>query len=190
MDLPAMGGRLARMLAADGAELLVTDIDPVKQALAAELGATWIEADQALVTEADVLVPAGIGGILTAEAIAVLTVTAVVGPANNPLAHRSGAEELAARGIVYAPDFVVNAGGVIHLGLMADGVDPSQIEARVRGIGTTLTAVFATARDTGATPLAAAEAIAQARIAAATAAAPGKGPSAVGDSDSDVPHLG
>ena len=81
-------------------------------------------------------------------------------------------------------------GGVIHLGLMADGVDPSQFEARVRGIGTTLTAVFATARDTGATPLAAAEAIAQARIAAATAAAPGKGPSAVGDSDSDVPTWG
>lgn len=82
--LGQVGGRLARMLTGDGAELLVTDIDPGKQSLAEELGAAWIEPDRALVTEADVLIPAGIGGILTAEAIDSLPVRAVVGPANNP----------------------------------------------------------------------------------------------------------
>ena len=64
-------------------------------------------------------VPAGIGGLLTDEVIDALDARAVCGPANNPLADHSGAERLARRGILYAPDFVVNAGGVIYLDLEA-----------------------------------------------------------------------
>lgn len=165
--LGQVGSRLARMLAGHGATLFVTDIDERKRQLADELGARWISPDAALATPADVLVPAGLGGILTDEAIDRLPVKAVVGPANNPLAEHSGAERLAARGILYAPDFVVNAGGVIHLQGMADGLQWPAIAERLTGIGDTLRGVLASARERGVTPLAAAEAIAAERIDAA-----------------------
>lgn len=165
--LGQVGSRLARMLAGHGATLIVTDIDERKRQLADELGARWVAPDAALTTHADVLVPAGLGGILTDEAIDQLPVRAVVGPANNPLAEHSGAERLAARGIVYAPDFVVNAGGVIHLQGMADGLAWPAIAERLTVIGDTVRDVLTSARERGITPLEAAEALAAARIDAA-----------------------
>lgn len=165
--LGQVGGRLATLLSRAGATLTVTDIDASKREFAESLGATWIEPDEALVTPADVLVPAGIGGVLTSEAIAQLPVRAVVGPANNPLADRSGADELAARGIVYAPDFVVNAGGVIYLTLAANGASDQVIDTHVQEIGDTISRVMATARQESITPLEAAEDLAYGRIAAA-----------------------
>jgi leucine dehydrogenase len=162
--LGQVGSRLAARLAAAGAQLSVTDLAESKRALAAELGARWIEPDAALTTPADVFVPAGLGGILTSDAIAALPVRAVVGPANNPLAERTGADELAARGILYAPDFVVSAGGVIHLALTGEGASASALEARIRGIGDTVAEVLTSARVSGITPLAAAEQLALDRI--------------------------
>jgi leucine dehydrogenase len=162
--LGQVGSRLAERLAKAGAELFVTDIAESKRSLAAAIGATWIAPDEALTTPADVFVPAGLGGILTAEAIATLPVRAVVGPANNPLAEHAGADQLAARGILYAPDFVVNAGGVIHLALTGDGADAALIDARLHGIGDTLVEIFTTARSSNITPLAAAEHVALERI--------------------------
>ena len=167
--LGQVGGRLARLLAGHGARLIVTDIDDRKQQLATELDAQWISPDAALTTEADVLVPAGLGGILTDEAIDALPVRAVVGPANNPLADRSGAERLQQRGIVYAPDFVVNAGGVIHLEGIAHGLEWPAIAERLTGIGDTVRSVLTSAREHGTTTLEAAEALAYARIDAARA---------------------
>ncbi|MGY6497554.1 MAG: Glu/Leu/Phe/Val dehydrogenase dimerization domain-containing protein, partial [Microcella sp.] len=119
--LGQVGGRLARRLAAAGASLAVTDIVASRRALAEEIGADWIDVDAALTTPGDLFVPAGLGGVLTDETIDALPVRAVVGPANNPLADRCGAARLAARGILYAPDFLVNAGGVIHLALASKG---------------------------------------------------------------------
>ncbi len=165
--LGQVGSRLARRLAEAGAVLTVTDINPAARALADELGATWIEPDAALTTAADVFVPAGLGGILTAAAIEQLPVRAVCGPANNPLAERSGADALAARGILYAPDYVVNAGGVIHLALTESGDSPDTVDARLRGIGGTLAEVLALAKADGVTPLDAADRLALARVAAA-----------------------
>jgi len=165
--LGQVGSRLARRLADAGGVLTVTDINPAARALADELGATWIDPSAAVTTHADVFVPAGLGGILTAPAIEQLPVRAVCGPANNPLAERAGADALAARGILYAPDYVVNAGGVIHLALTGRGETPAAVDARLRGIGGTLADVLALATVEGITPLDAADRLALARVAAA-----------------------
>jgi leucine dehydrogenase len=165
--LGQVGGRLARLLAADGARLIVADVDPTRRAVAEELGARWVSIDDVLTTPADVFVPAALGGVLTDAAIDALAVRAVVGPANNQLARREGADRLADRGIIYAPDFVVNAGGVIYLTMAAEGADRSKIDDRVRGIGDTLRMAYREAGEKGITPLAAAEGIAAARLAGA-----------------------
>lgn len=169
--LGQVGSRLATRLARAGATLFVTDIAAGKREFADSIGATWIAPEAALTTPADVFVPAGLGGVLTPAAIATLPVRAVVGPANNPLAYRSGADHLASRGILYAPDFVVNAGGVIHLALTGEGAPAAAIEARLRGIGDTLAEVMGAARAKGVTPLAAAEALALERVERARAGA-------------------
>jgi leucine dehydrogenase len=151
VGLGQVGSRLATRLTEEGALLTVTDVYPAKRALADRLGAEWVEPQNAHLVETDVFVPAGVGGILTDEVIDSLRCRAVVGPANNQLASPTGAERLARRGILWAPDFVVNAGGVIYLFHMNEpGADRAEVFARIEGIGDTLTAVFdeADARDT------------------------------------------
>lgn len=163
--LGQVGGRLAARLATEGAVLTVTDVNPAKRALAAELGAAWVEPGEVHLVPADVFVPAGIGGVLTDEVIDALDARAVCGPANNPLADRSGADRLAARGVLYAPDFVVNAGGVIYLDLVAKRLGSrDEIMGRVAGIGDTLRRVFDEAESRAVTPLAAAEGLAAERL--------------------------
>ena len=115
----------------------------------------------------DVFVPAGIGGILTDEVIDALDTRAVCGPANNPLADHSGAQRLADRGILYAPDFVVNAGGVIYLDLEAKQLgERDEIMKRVAGIGDTVRRILRDAEERGVAPLAAAEELAAGRLSA------------------------
>lgn len=166
--LGQVGSRLAERLAGDGAVLTVTDVNPAKRELATALGAAWVEPGSEHLIGADVFVPAGIGGVLTDEVIDALDAKAVCGPANNPLAEHSGAERLAGRGILYAPDFVVNAGGVIYLDLEAKQLGTSdEIMARVAGIGDTVRRIFDEAETRGLTPLAAAEQLAAERLTAA-----------------------
>ncbi|WP_424936035.1 MULTISPECIES: Glu/Leu/Phe/Val dehydrogenase dimerization domain-containing protein [Bacteria] len=163
--LGQVGGRLAARLAQEGAVLTVTDVFAGKRELAESLGATWVEPGEEHRVSADVFVPAGIGGLLTDEVIDALDARAVCGPANNPLADRSGAERLAARGVLYAPDFVVNAGGVIYLDLEAKKLGTrEQIMDRVAGIGDTVRLILEQAEERGVTPLAAAEERAAARL--------------------------
>lgn len=163
--LGQVGGRLAERLASEGAVLTVTDVNPAKRTLAAQLGAAWVEPSEVHLVPADVFVPAGIGGVLTDDVIDALDARAVCGPANNPLAERAGAERLAARGVLYAPDFVVNAGGVIYLDLVAKQLGSREaIMDRVAGIGDTLRQVFTEAETRGVTPLAAAEGLAADRL--------------------------
>lgn len=165
--LGQVGSRLAEKLAADGAVLTVTDVNPAKRELASTLGATWVEPGGEHLVDADVFVPAGIGGVLTDEVIDALHAKAVCGPANNPLADHSGAERLAGRGILYAPDFVVNGGGVIYLDLVAKNLGTmDEIMQRVAGIGDTVRRIFDEAESRGLTPLAAAEELAAERLAA------------------------
>jgi leucine dehydrogenase len=164
--LGQVGSRLAVRLATEGARLTVTDVNPAKRHLAAELGAAWVEPGSEHLVGADVFVPAGIGGVLTDEVIDALAARAVCGPANNPLADHSGADRLAARGILYAPDFVVNAGGVIYLDLEAKKLaGREETMARVAAIGDTLRRIFDDAEARGTTPLVAAEELAGARLA-------------------------
>lgn len=165
--LGQVGSRLAVRLAAEGAQLAVTDVNPAKRDLALELEAQWAEPGTEHLIPADVFVPAGIGGILTDDVIDTLDAKAVCGPANNPLAEHAGADRLAARGILYAPDFVVNAGGVIYLDLEAKKIGTrTEIMDRVAAIGDTVRRIFDEAESRGVTPLEAAEGLAAERLAA------------------------
>jgi leucine dehydrogenase len=165
LGLGHVGSLIATRLAAEGAVLTVTDVNPAKRELANTLGATWVEPEEAHMVDGDLFVPAGVGGVLTNAVIDELRVAGVVGPANNQLAERSGAERLRARGIAWAPDFVVNAGGVIFLDTLSrPGASAAATSARVASIGDTVAQIYADARSRGITTLAAAEEIAAARL--------------------------
>jgi leucine dehydrogenase len=169
LGLGQVGHRLAERLAADGAKLTVTDIDPAKQALAAALGADWVPVETAATAPADVLVPAALGGLLTRELVPQLRCAAVVGPANNQLASDDVADLLAEHDVLWAPDYLVNAGVVVagfHLELGSK--DPAVAEAAVTAIGTTLREVLDRAEAEGTTPSAAARAVALDRLTAAS----------------------
>ena len=170
VGLGQVGSRVARQLADDGAVLAVTDVDPAKRTLAERLGATWIPAETAYQQPCDVLVPAALGGVFTAETVPGLGCRAICGPANNQLATPEVADALAGRGILWAPDFLVNAGGVIH-GVLIDmlGRSTADVSARLAGIADTLTAVLDSAEREGVTPLVAAGRVARDRVAKAGA---------------------
>lgn len=166
--LGQVGGRLATALARAGARLSVTDVNLDKRELAGQLGATWVEVKNAHRIEADLFVPCGLGGVLSSPVIGALNVLGVVGAANNQLAQPEGAAELAARGILWAPDFVVNAGGVIYLSMASEpNSDVDLIAARVAAIGDTVAHIFTDAAAQQITTLAAAERLAAARLDAA-----------------------
>ena len=170
VGLGQVGSRLTRRLAAEGAKVTVTDIDPAKRQLAAELGAEWVTVDEACSTPADLLVPAALGGLLSPETVATLQCSAVVGPANNQLVCDDVADLLAGRGVLWAPDFLVNAGGVIY-GASVEMANASAEEAMaaVGQIGETLRQVYDRAARDGVTPLRAALEVARDRITAAAA---------------------
>jgi leucine dehydrogenase len=159
----AVGADLARDLIDDGADVLVADVDEQR---AHATGATVVPAGDALATECDVYAPCAIGGTLNAETIPRLRCRIVAGSANNQLAAEDDAERLRRAGILYAPDYVVNAGGVLQLvGLEDLGLDEQQLEASFAGIGETLRRVFADADAAEISPAAAAERLAAKRIA-------------------------
>ncbi|MCA2218059.1 Glu/Leu/Phe/Val dehydrogenase dimerization domain-containing protein [Jidongwangia harbinensis] len=157
LGLGRVGGSVARMLAEAGATLLAADVDAGRRALAEGYGATWVSPHDCLTADVDILVPAALGGLLTARSVPELRCAAIAGPANNQLDSPATADLLHERGILWAPDIVVSAGGVIHaVAVELHHETSAQATARVRGIGGTLTAVLDTARATGSTPAAAA----------------------------------
>ena len=169
LGLGGVGAKLARRLADAGARLVVADIDPARRATAEALGAQWATPAEALAAAVDVLAPCALGGVLDEDTVPALRCRAVVGAANNQLADDAVADQLAARGILWAPDFVVNAGGIANIAAELDpgGYAPERAEARVRGVAATLRAVLAEAEAAGVTPLTAALARAHRRLAAA-----------------------
>jgi leucine dehydrogenase len=165
----AVGGPLCDLLAEAGAKLAVSDIDAERARTVAErVRADIVDAEDAFDTPCDVFSPCATGAVLNADTIPRLRCRVVAGAANNQLAAPVDADRLSAAGILYAPDYVVNAGGVLHLaGYERSGWTPDQMATRLAGIGDTLTRVFATADLDGVTPLAAADRMANERIAAA-----------------------
>lgn len=167
-----VGAALARHLHGTGAHLTLADVraDAVG-ALAAELGAAVVGVDDALTVECDVLSPCAMGAVLSEATIPTLGCAAVCGAANNQLAVDEDGERLAAAGVLYAPDYVVNAGGVINIAdeTAPGGYDEARALRRVEGIEATLSRVFAIASEEGLTPAAAADRLAEDRLAAAAA---------------------
>ncbi|TPG18660.1 Glu/Leu/Phe/Val dehydrogenase [Sphingomonas koreensis] len=132
----SVGGGLARLLAKDGARLTLADVDAAKaQALAEELGGEAVAADSILGVGADVVSPNALGAILTEASIEQLKTTVIAGGANNQLATREDGARLHDRGILYAPDYVINAGGIINVGLEYLGHgDEAEVKARIAKI--------------------------------------------------------
>jgi glutamate dehydrogenase/leucine dehydrogenase len=149
----SVGGDLARRLAEAGASVEVADSDPAAAVRAAsDPRVSIVPARGVLGRPCDVLAPCALGGVLDAASIPSLRCAAVVGAANNPLSERADAERLRARGILYAPDFVANAGGAIAVtGIEALGWSAQRAETAVRGIAETLARVFVIAEQDGIT---------------------------------------
>jgi len=169
VGLGHVGARIARSLARAGADLLVADIDEGKRALADQLGARWVTPDRALGAPVDVYAPCALGGVLDHETVPALQCPIVAGAANNQLADDGIADLLTARDVLWAPDFVANAGGIINIAVEFEpgGYDAQRAKARVRGIGDTLRQVFDDAESMGATPLTAAMELARRNLASA-----------------------
>lgn len=158
IGLGSVGGRLAEMLAEGGAQLVVADVDQSKRELAERLGAEWTDPLSALTADVDVVAPCALGGVLNDETVPALRCRAIAGAANNQLASDALDEALAARGILWAPDFVCNAGGILNISveLEPEGYAPDRADARVRAVGDTLREIFDSAAAGSTTPLRAA----------------------------------
>ncbi|HJQ74338.1 MAG TPA: Glu/Leu/Phe/Val dehydrogenase dimerization domain-containing protein [Gaiellaceae bacterium] len=161
----SVGAVLSRELTEAGARVLVSDVD---ESRAAATGCETVALDRAIETEVDVYSPCAVGGTLSADSIPRLACRGIAGCANNQLAEPEDAERLHARGILYAPDYIVNAGGIIQLiGLEDEGWDEAQLETGLAGIGDTLRTLFAEAQADGITPDEAAERLVERRLAEA-----------------------
>jgi leucine dehydrogenase len=169
VGLGHVGERIAKSLAKAGAKLLVSDIDQSKKALAEKLGARWVTPEKAFTASVDVYAPCALGGILDHESVPRLQAPIVAGAANNQLADDGIADLLNARGVLWAPDFVANAGGIINIAVEFEsgGYDEKRAKERVRGIGDTLHRVYDDAASMSASPLAAAMELARRNLEAA-----------------------
>ncbi|ROR32786.1 Glu/Leu/Phe/Val dehydrogenase dimerization domain-containing protein [Inmirania thermothiophila] len=172
-----VGWALAHLLRAEGATVVATDLDRARlERATAELGVIPAEPDEILDTDAEVFVPCALGGVLDEAAAGRLRAVIVAGSANNPLADDAVAELLARRGILYAPDYAINAGGLIHVAVALAGGRPEHARARAAAIGDTLDRIFRLAAREGITPLAAAHRLAAARLEAIARIAPRRPP--------------
>ena len=161
----AVGADLIRLLQAEGADVLVSDVD---EARAVQTGATVVAAADVIGTECDLYSPCAVGGTLNAETIPELRCRAVAGCANNQLSEPEDGDRLHAAGILYAPDYVANAGGVIQLvGLEDLEWTEDELQQGLARVGDTLRTLFRASAEEGITPAAAAERLAAERVAAA-----------------------
>ena len=150
---------LARHAAEEGAKLSIADIDAARaRKLADEVGGTVVGPADILTIEADVLSPCALGAILTEQSIAALNVPIVAGAANNQLATPAEGDRIHGRGILYAPDYVINAGGIINVAseYLRDA-DPAGVKAKIEQIPGRLDMIWDESDATGRNPAAVAD---------------------------------
>ncbi|ROT94802.1 Glu/Leu/Phe/Val dehydrogenase [Altererythrobacter sp. FM1] len=152
----SVGGGVARLLAKDGARLILADVDSVRvQALADKIGAETVAPDAIMTTPCDVFSPNALGAILDEESIAKLECPIVAGGANNQLARAHHGALLAERGILYAPDYVINGGGIISVALEyfarveGHACDVTEVNARIAQIPERLREIWRESENTG-----------------------------------------
>ncbi|MFJ2131007.1 Leu/Phe/Val dehydrogenase [Streptomyces sp. NPDC087845] len=166
-----VGHHLVEHLLSDGAQVVITDVrdESVRRVTGkhAEV-AVAADTDALIRTEGlDIYAPCALGGALNDDSVAALTAKVVCGAANNQLAHPGVEKNLADRSILYAPDYVVNAGGVIQVADELHGFDFDRCKAKASKIFDTTLAIFARAKEDGVPPAAAADRIAEQRMAEA-----------------------
>jgi leucine dehydrogenase len=159
----SVGGGLARDLARDGAKLTLADVNADRaKVLAAELGAQVVATEAIIGVEADIFSPNALGAILNEHSIPLLRTGVIAGGANNQLATPADAARLHDRGILYAPDYVINAGGIINVALEYLGQgDRAEVDARVEQIPERLRAIWAESAASGRPAADVADAMAQ-----------------------------
>ncbi|MEX0343424.1 MAG: Leu/Phe/Val dehydrogenase [Rhizobiaceae bacterium] len=143
--LGSVGWSLAEKLSKAGAKLVVADINEARCVEAKEaFGAEIVSTDTILFTEVDVLAPCALGGVLSHKTIPDLKAGIVAGSANNQLLRHEDAAALKERGILYAPDYVINAGGLMNVAaeVEPDGYDKAKVIAKIAQIPTTLGSIF------------------------------------------------
>jgi glutamate dehydrogenase/leucine dehydrogenase len=165
-----VGSGVVRHLAEEGAQLTITDIDQAATAaLAADVGADVVAPGEILGVPCDIFSPCALGAVVNDTTFGELKCRAIAGAANNQLERPEHGEMLAEAGILYAPDYVINAGGLINVEDELHGYDSERAHAKAAAIGARLKNVFARARAEGITPAAAADRIASERIRGAAA---------------------
>ena len=169
IGLGHVGSRLATRCHRAGARLVVSDVDPARRRLAEQLDARWVTPERAAEADVEILAPCALGGLLDEQTLPRLRCRIIAGAANNQLADDRIADLLAGRDVLWAPDFVVNAGGLINIAEELGGYSAAAARKRVRGIADTVRRIFDDAESMHATPLTAAMELARRRLAAAMA---------------------
>jgi len=165
-----VGYHLAGLLGRAGAKLIVSDVDAERAArVAAELEAAVVAPEEILDADADIFAPCALGGVVNDESVPRLKVEIVAGSANNQLQEARHGDALAERGILYAPDYVANSGGVINgCGIELLGWEPAQVSKKVHAIFETLLSIFRLADSEGLSPSSAADRLAEQKLKAAS----------------------
>lgn len=164
----SVGSGVARLLARDGAKLSLSDLNEGRaRALASELDGEFVAADAIMSTACDVFSPNALGAILDDEGIARLDTPIVAGGANNQIARAGHGEKLAARGILYAPDYVINAGGIISVAMEylckqhGEPCDINEVRKRIAQIPGRLEEIWQESDESGISPDVVADRMAQ-----------------------------
>ena len=160
-----VGASLARLLAQDGADVIVADVDSARaRDIADEVGGRAVGAAAILTEPCDVLAPCAVARVVTTRNVHTLRCRILAGAANDLLGDGGCAAALAQRDILYVPDFLANAGGVIHIHALRAGWSEAELRDAVLRIGERVTSALSNAERSGTSPLAAAEALAAQQI--------------------------
>lgn len=161
-----VGGRVCRMLAEAGANLIIADVDQdALNDIAKATGARIVAPDEIYDADADIFSPNALGAIVNPKTVERLKVKLVAGGANNQLSDPKMGEALSERGILYVPDYVINGGGIINVAAEISGnYDPAWVEAKVQGLVGTIAEVLDQAKSENRAPNRVADEIAARRL--------------------------